>query len=74
LSQFRRHFRCSHADHQRPTFHGFRLRPYIEENVKFFTDILPGQTEPLGSPGGAAKVGAVDADTEMVAALPPQGH
>ena len=22
----RRHFRCSHADHQRPTVHGFRLR------------------------------------------------
>jgi ANTAR domain-containing protein len=25
LSQFRRHFRCSHADHRRPTIHGFRL-------------------------------------------------
>ncbi len=50
------------------------LRPYIEENVKFFTDTLPGQTDPLGSPGGAAKLGAIDADTPMVAALPPQGH
>ena len=25
------------------------LRPYIDENVKFFTDTLPGQTDPLGS-------------------------
>jgi NAD-dependent dihydropyrimidine dehydrogenase PreA subunit len=49
------------------------LRPYIDENVKFFTDTLAGQTDPLGSPGGAAKLGAVDADTPMVAALPPQG-
>ena len=49
------------------------LRPYIDENVKFFTDTLPGQTDPLGSPGGGAKLGAVDADTPMVAALPPQG-
>ena len=37
------------------------------------TDTLPGQTDPLGSPGGAAKLGAVDADTPMVAALAPQG-
>ena len=50
------------------------LQPYIDENVKFFTDTLPGQADPLGSPGGAAKLGAVDADTPMVAALPPQGH
>jgi ferredoxin len=48
------------------------LRPYIDENVKFFTDTLPGQTDPLGSAGGAAKLGVVDADTPMVAALPPQ--
>ena len=26
LSQFRRHFRCSHADHCQPTIRGFRLR------------------------------------------------
>ena len=30
LSQFRRHFHCSHADRQRPTVHGFRLSPAIE--------------------------------------------
>ncbi|EUA78543.1 hypothetical protein I553_2832 [Mycobacterium xenopi 4042] len=26
LSQFRRHFRCSHADQITGTIHGFRLR------------------------------------------------
>ena len=46
---------------------------YTEDNAEFFTDTLPGQTDPLGSPGGAAKLGAVDADTPMVAALAPQG-
>ena len=48
--------------------HAFTAANYI----KFFTDVLPGQIQPLGSPGGAAKLGALDGDTEMVAALPPQ--
>ena len=50
------------------------LQPYIDENAKFFADTLPGQAQPIGSPGGAAKLGAVDAATPMVAALPPQGE
>jgi len=49
------------------------LRPYLEDNARFFTETLPGQDLPLGSPGGAAKLGALDADTPMVAALPRQG-
>lgn len=49
------------------------LQIYTEENAKFFTDTLPGRSEPLGSPGGAAKLGPIDADTELVAGLPPQG-
>ena len=28
----------------------------------------------LGSPGGAAKMGVIDKDHELVAALPPQEH
>jgi NAD-dependent dihydropyrimidine dehydrogenase PreA subunit len=48
------------------------LRPYQAENVRFFTDVLPGESTPLGSPGGAGKVGAISADTPLVAALPPQ--
>ena len=49
------------------------LQPYLVENARFFSDTLPGQAAPLGSPGGAGKVGALDADTALVADLPPQG-
>ena len=35
-------------------------------NAEFFTE--------LGSPGGAAKLGAQTADVPLVAALPPQEH
>src|SRR5947209_457087 len=45
---------------------------YIGENDRFFTDTLPGQEHPLGSPGGAAKLGPIDADTPNVAALTPR--
>ena len=54
-----------------------RWVPHIEDNGRFFTDILPGLDVPLGSPGGAAKLGAIRADTPLVAGLPPQsleGH
>jgi len=50
------------------------LRSYQDENARFFTDTLPGQPAPLGSPGGAGKVGALDVDTALVAALPAQGE
>lgn len=30
------------------------------------------QTHPLGSPGGAAKVGPMGVDTQLVAGMPPQ--
>ena len=39
---------------------------YYDINVKFFDSI--------GSPGGAAKMGKIDADDPRVAALPPQGE
>ena len=38
---------------------------YYKANVEFFDEI--------GSPGGAAKVGALDFDHPLVAALAPQG-
>jgi NAD-dependent dihydropyrimidine dehydrogenase PreA subunit len=47
---------------------------YTEDNARFFTEALSGRGEPLGSPGGAAAVGPIPADTEMVAALPPMGE
>jgi len=45
---------------------------YQEENARFFAEPLSGRDEPLGSPGGAAKLGVVGADTPFVAALPPR--
>ncbi len=40
------------------------------DNALFFTSVLPGQTEPIGSPGGSMRVGAVEADTPAITALP----
>jgi NAD-dependent dihydropyrimidine dehydrogenase PreA subunit len=40
------------------------------DNWAFFYDVLPGRDEPLGSPGGAMKFGALDTDTPRTAALP----
>jgi NAD-dependent dihydropyrimidine dehydrogenase PreA subunit len=37
------------------------------DNRRFFEDVLPGRSKPLGSPGGAAKVGPVGVDTRMTA-------
>lgn len=49
------------------------LTPFLADNADFFTQTLPGRTEPLGGPGGAAKLGAIGVDTALVTALPPQG-
>jgi NAD-dependent dihydropyrimidine dehydrogenase PreA subunit len=38
----------------------------IASNAAFFTDLLPGRSEPLGMPRGFKKVGPVEADTEYV--------
>ncbi|MBB3040592.1 4Fe-4S binding protein [Nocardioides sp. LMS-CY] len=47
--------------------------PFLDDNAAFFHEALPGRPAPLGSPGGAAKLGAFDVDTPLVAGLPPQG-
>jgi NAD-dependent dihydropyrimidine dehydrogenase PreA subunit len=39
---------------------------YTKANADFFVE--------LGSPGGASKLGAIDSDVPLVAALPPQEH
>ena len=39
---------------------------FVEDNRTFFTAPLPGRDEPLGAPGGAAKVGELGVDTELV--------
>jgi len=40
---------------------------YVEDNNEFFTSVLPGRDEPLGTPGGSHKTGSVGVDTPMVA-------
>ena len=45
---------------------------YTQDNAVFFSEVLPGRDEPLGSPGGASQVGPVPTDTPLVAGLPPQ--
>jgi NAD-dependent dihydropyrimidine dehydrogenase PreA subunit len=46
------------------------LKPYLTDNEAFFTEVLPGHEAPLGSPGGAAKMGRLGVDTTLVAAHP----
>jgi molybdopterin-guanine dinucleotide biosynthesis protein A len=48
------------------------LVPYLADNAAFFAEPLAGRDAALGSPGGAAKLGALGVDTPLVAALPPQ--
>ena len=48
------------------------LSDYLGDNAQFFTGSLPRQEAPLGSPGGALKLGLLVTDTAMVAAPPPQ--
>jgi len=47
-----------------------KLRPHVADNAAFFSDVLPGRQAPLGSPGGASKVGPLDMDAPLVASLP----
>ena len=44
---------------------------YLADNAAFFEDTLPGHSEPLGSPGGAARIGELDIDAPLVASQPP---
>ena len=45
---------------------------YTQDNADFFSKLLPGRDEPVGSPGGASQVGPLPTDTPLVAGLPPQ--
>ncbi len=44
--------------------------PHLADNAAFFTESLPGRHSPLGSPGGAAKVGPLGVDAPLVSGLP----
>ena len=50
------------------------IEAYKADNDAFFSETLPGRDEPLGSPGGAAKVGMTENDPQAVKDLPPQGE
>ena len=39
---------------------------FLEDNARFFTEILPGRSEPLGTPMGAKAFGPVGIDTDLV--------
>ena len=41
---------------------------FVEDNRRFFTDVLLGREEPIGAPGGSHTTGAIGVDTPMVAA------
>jgi NAD-dependent dihydropyrimidine dehydrogenase PreA subunit len=47
-----------------------RWQIYTADNALFSTEPLPGRDAPLGSPGGATRLGPVTADTELVARQP----
>ncbi|MFJ8812929.1 ferredoxin [Amycolatopsis thermoflava] len=40
---------------------------FAEDNARFFDLPLPGRAEAIGAPGGAAAVGVIGVDTELVA-------
>ena len=44
--------------------------PFTNDNARFFAEPLPGQSPPLNSPGGAAKLGRIGVDTPLVADYP----
>jgi NAD-dependent dihydropyrimidine dehydrogenase PreA subunit len=41
-------------------------KEFVADNARFFLEVLPGRSAPLGSPGGAAKIGRVGVDTPFV--------
>lgn len=43
---------------------------WAQDNAAFFDTVLPGRSEPLGSPGSASLIGKVGVDTETTAKTP----
>lgn len=46
-------------------------KEFVVDNLRFFTEPLPGKDEVIGSPGGASGYGPVGVDTEFVAQYQP---
>ena len=48
------------------------LHRHLKDNEDFFIQILPGQSAPLLSPGGAKRIGRLGVDTPLVVSYPQQ--
>jgi NAD-dependent dihydropyrimidine dehydrogenase PreA subunit len=46
-------------------------KDFIGANTDFFSEILPGRTEPIGNPGGSGEVGVIGTDVPFVQAYRP---
>jgi hypothetical protein len=46
------------------------MHRHLKDNDDFFTQTLPGQSEPLRSPGAATPIGRLGVDTPLVASYP----
>ncbi|MEU3982832.1 4Fe-4S binding protein [Streptomyces sp. NPDC026672] len=51
------------------TLRGEPSAEWVRDNAAFFTETLPGRTEPVGNPGGSRRTGTIGTDTTKVAAL-----
>ncbi|GAA1791408.1 4Fe-4S binding protein [Planosporangium flavigriseum] len=40
---------------------------FVEDNRRFFVEVLPGRDAPIGAPGGSHKAGRIGMDTPLVA-------
>ncbi|WP_375502324.1 ferredoxin [uncultured Jatrophihabitans sp.] len=39
---------------------------FVQDNIRFFTEVLPGRDVPLGAPGGSHSTGVIGVDTPFV--------
>jgi NAD-dependent dihydropyrimidine dehydrogenase PreA subunit len=44
------------------------VEKFAADNEQFFAEPLPGRDQPVGNPGGSAKVGTVGTDTPLIQA------
>jgi NAD-dependent dihydropyrimidine dehydrogenase PreA subunit len=46
---------------------------FVDDNLRFFTEPLPGRDGPIGQPGGSMGLGPVGTDTDLVAQYASRG-
>ena len=61
---------CEPACPQEAIFVDFKpsaeMAKFAADNDRFFTEPLPGQTQPVGNPGGSEQSGPIGTDTPLV--------